>query len=322
MMRTRVLSLILLLITAALPLSAHAQPSEDGISAALYYGYRGGVESFIGGAPAANASAGELHLDALLSFGSMGIAASWGVALGAMSPTVTDLTLPPGPVVDPIDGTHNGLTPKLLNPFLGAYYLAGDEASKVRLGLGVALPFAQLGSSLGHAAALLPMAAAHGDWNLWLYRGDFAAVLPARGSLRVLDWLEIAGEGAIAIARNGNAYSLSVGAPVIDPNGPLPSPGAPASFHSSSGGTDLIYQLAAEAAVKLPIEPGLRLQWVQRPTSTSHHDVQLSALPFARVAIGAARVEVGATYNITSPLGPSLAYNTAWGAHAGVNLSL
>jgi hypothetical protein len=199
-----------------------------------------------------------------------------------------------GAVADSITGGGSG-TSRFLNPFVGAYYGIGAGPLEAQIGLGLSIPVNST-SDIGDVAALLAAAAAHGTWNYWAYLPNgMAIVVPARVSAGLLGLVGVAGEGALGI-RVGT---------------------------SNNAGNDFIYQLAAEAYLGLGIEPGLRLQLVHVPTTSSPvSDPQLSAMPFVRIGAGPVHLELGFTYNLTSPLGPSSDSGKAFGAHAGVSFTL
>jgi hypothetical protein len=283
MARARTFHSLLIGLTAALAIAswegaARAQPSRDGINAALSLSHL----SSSGG----SATAVDLDLSALLSFGGFGVGADVGFLIGKVS--------------DVADTTKF----KLLNPFIGGYYGVDIAVAKLQVGAGVSLPLISVdSSSLQDAAAeivaLGTTLGGHGAWNLWMYQPKATTVIvPARLSLGLLGLVGAAVEGAVAINHRGDTAVQGMGVTL-----------------SAHGGNDLIYQLAAEAYLGLGIEPGLRVQWVHVPTgSGGENDVQIAVIPFVRVGAGPVHLEGAFLYNVTKPYGPSFS-DSADSAH-------
>jgi hypothetical protein len=229
-----------------------------------------------------DANGGLLDLGGIFSFGSFGVGAEWGGTLFSANSGGT-------------------VQVRAYNPFLGAYYFVGLPLAQLRVGAGVALPIANIDNSnlvnaITDQLVLAGAAASHGLWNSWLYLPNtLTVVVPARLTLD-LEVLKVAGEAGIGMA---------VGT-------------------GNNRGNDFIYQLAAEAFVSVGVEPGLRLQWVHIPTASvmGDNNFQSSLEPFVRFGAGPVHIMASLTYNLNTPLGPSLTRDgSVIALHAGANIS-
>lgn len=246
------------------PSALFAQPRTTGFSAQLTYGHATSVNAF--GA----------DVGLMLPVGGFAI----GADVGAVAASITNA-----------DTKF-----KLLNPFVGAYYLVDLPALKFTIGGGVALPLASADNLLD-AATLGTVLGANGGWNTWMYLPDTVSfIAPARVDVSLVGLVGAAAEAGIGVM--------------------VPT-------KSAGRQTDFAYQLAGEAYLGLGIEPGLRVQYVHVPTAKSGvNDVAISVEPFVRLGAGPVHLQAGITYNVTKPYGPSTDTGGIWGAHLGLTVTL
>ena len=184
---------------------------------------------------------------------------------------------------------------KSLNPYLSVHVNPDLGPIKLRVGLGITAPVANV-SNPNEAIAYSAASGIRGAWNDWLYSPDtFALTLPFRAVLD-LPSLELMGEGAL--------FSLISTDEDADPFGG--------------------FQLAAQAKMYLGLAGnklgyGLRLQTVQ--IQGFEEEFQVSIEPLLSLNISIVELNARFTMNLNEPHGFAFDDDGFWGLHVGASLN-